>query len=57
MILKESLGLIKDIDDYRKSLYGLNKEKGISDPDVIKISQLLDEKIGLMLWDIKGGHL
>lgn len=48
MVLKNALDLSKSIDDYRKDMYELAKNKGISDPDVIKISHQLDEKITML---------
>ena len=45
MILKDALDLSKSIDDYRSDMSKLAKEKGLSDPDVIKISDQLDRKI------------
>lgn len=52
MILKEALDLSKNIADYRLDMYELVKSKGLSDPDVIKISQQLDKKI-LMIQKIQ----
>lgn len=48
MILKNTLDLSKSIDAYRKDMYELAKNKGISDPDVIKISHQLEEKITML---------
>lgn len=45
MILREALDLSKSIADYRVDMYELAKDKGFSDPDVIKISQQLDYEI------------
>jgi Spo0E like sporulation regulatory protein len=45
MILKNALELSKSIDHYRQDLYELARDKGFSDPGVVKISQELDEKI------------
>ncbi|MED1466791.1 aspartyl-phosphate phosphatase Spo0E family protein [Bacillus salipaludis] len=45
MILKNALDLSKSINKYRQDMYELAKNKGISDPGVIQISQRLDEKI------------
>ena len=45
MILKDALDLSKSIGDYRLDMYELAKKKGLSDPDVIKISDQLDRKI------------
>ncbi|MFB9759099.1 Spo0E family sporulation regulatory protein-aspartic acid phosphatase [Ectobacillus funiculus] len=48
MILRSALDLSKSIDDYRLDMYELAKNKGLSDPDVIKISYQLDRKIILL---------
>jgi Spo0E like sporulation regulatory protein len=45
MLLKEIYDLNKIILIYRSDMYKLAKIKGLSDPDVIKISQKLDLKI------------
>jgi hypothetical protein len=45
MILREALDLSKSISNDRLDMYELAKNKGFSDPDVIKISQQLDLKI------------
>jgi hypothetical protein len=45
MILKNILDLNQRIITYRQDMYELARNKGISDPDVIKISQKLDEDI------------
>lgn len=45
MILKCALDLIISIKRYRRDMYKLIENKGISDPDVIKISQKLDGQI------------
>ena len=45
MILKEVLDLSKSIDHCRIDMYELAKKKGLSDPDVIKISEQLDREI------------
>ncbi|MBZ5753693.1 aspartyl-phosphate phosphatase Spo0E family protein [Metabacillus rhizolycopersici] len=45
MILREALDLSKSIANDRLDMYELAKDKGLSDPDVIKISQQLDFKI------------
>jgi hypothetical protein len=45
MILKHILDLNQCISKHRHDLYVLARNKGISDPDVIKISQKLDEDI------------
>jgi hypothetical protein len=42
--------LLNGIDDYRLSMYELAKNKGLSDPEVIKISQQLDKKIFVIKW-------
>ncbi len=48
MILRSALDLSKSIDDYRLDMYELAKNKGLSDPDIIKISHQLDRKIILL---------
>ncbi|MFS0599270.1 aspartyl-phosphate phosphatase Spo0E family protein [Peribacillus frigoritolerans] len=45
MILREALDLSKCIANDRSDMYELAKNKGFSDPDVIKLSQQLDSKI------------
>jgi Spo0E like sporulation regulatory protein len=45
MILKNILDLDQCISKHRQDMYELARNKGISDPDVIKISQKLDEDI------------
>lgn len=45
MILRETLELSKCIDNCRLDMYELAKDKGFSDPEVVKISQKLDRKI------------
>ena len=45
MILREALDLSKSIVNYRLDMYELAKDKGSSDPDVIKVRQQLDSKI------------
>ncbi|MBT2701305.1 aspartyl-phosphate phosphatase Spo0E family protein [Bacillus sp. ISL-40] len=45
MILREALDLSKSIANCRLDMHELAKDKGFSDPDVIKISQQLDSKI------------
>ncbi|MEP9405918.1 aspartyl-phosphate phosphatase Spo0E family protein [Peribacillus frigoritolerans] len=45
MILKTVLELSKMIDGHRQDMYVLTKNKGISHPEVIKISQHLNEDI------------
>lgn len=39
------IDIMKCIDNYRMDMYELAIKKGIADPDVIKLSQDLDEKI------------
>lgn len=39
------IDIMKCIDNYRMDMYELAMKKGIADPDVIKLSQDLDEKI------------
>jgi hypothetical protein len=45
MILKNILDLNQCINKHRQDMYELARNKGISDPDVIKISEKLDEDI------------
>ncbi|MGM0922976.1 MAG: aspartyl-phosphate phosphatase Spo0E family protein [Bacillota bacterium] len=45
MIFREALDLSKSISKYRSVMYELAKNKGLSNPDVIKISQQLDTEI------------
>lgn len=45
MILKTVLELSKMIDEHRQDMYVLTKNKGTSHPEVIKISQNLNEDI------------
>lgn len=45
MILKTVLELSKMIDGHRQDMYVLTKNKGTSHPEVIKISQHLNEDI------------
>jgi len=54
MILRNALALRNSIDEYRKIMYELSREKDLSDPDVVKISQQLDSKI-IMLQKIMRG--
>lgn len=48
MILKKVLDLSKSIHEYRQDMYELVKNKGISDPDVVRISQQLDGEITIL---------
>jgi hypothetical protein len=48
MFLKKAIELRKDIDVHRKIMCDIAMTKGINHPDVIKVSQLLDEKIILL---------
>lgn len=48
MILKKVLDLSKSIHEYRQAMYELVKNKGTSDPSVVRISQQLDGKITLL---------
>jgi hypothetical protein len=45
MILKQVLDLRRSIDEYRRNLNDLRRNKGLSNPDVIRLSQKLDEEI------------
>lgn len=45
MILKKALELTKSIEDYRLDMDELAKKKGLSNPDVITISQKLDKQV------------
>ena len=48
MMLKNALDLRKDIREHRNDLYVLAKSKGLSHPEVFKISQQIDEEIFLL---------
>ncbi|PFH87747.1 aspartyl-phosphate phosphatase Spo0E family protein [Bacillus sp. AFS088145] len=48
MIFGKVLTLLRSINDHREYMYKLSEEKGLIDPQVIKISQQLDEKI--VMW-------
>ncbi|MBT2667270.1 aspartyl-phosphate phosphatase Spo0E family protein [Bacillus sp. ISL-4] len=48
MILRNVLALRESIEEYRQNMSELAKKKGISDPNVIKISQQLDGKITIL---------
>ncbi|WP_223587978.1 aspartyl-phosphate phosphatase Spo0E family protein [Neobacillus bataviensis] len=48
MMLKNALDLRKDIREHRNALYVLAKSKGLSHPEVIKISQQIDNEISLL---------
>lgn len=48
MLLKNALNLRKDISKHRHDMYVLVERKGLSHPEVIKISQQLDEEIFLL---------
>jgi len=48
MMLKNALDLRKDIREHRNDLYVLAKSKGLSNPEVFKISQQIDEEIFLL---------
>lgn len=48
MFFKNSLILKSAIDEYRQNMHKLAKEKGVLDPEVIKISQELDMKIVIL---------
>ncbi|MER2060450.1 MAG: aspartyl-phosphate phosphatase Spo0E family protein [Niallia sp.] len=54
MIQKSILDLRNSISKDRKRLYQLAKSMGISDPNVIQLSQKLDEKILKMQKFMKG---
>ncbi|MGG0418616.1 aspartyl-phosphate phosphatase Spo0E family protein [Priestia aryabhattai] len=45
MILKSVIDLNKNIENYRRDMYELVKNKDILDPDVIRISHRLDEEV------------
>lgn len=45
MRLIKLLVLKKSIEEHRDAMYELVKEKGLSDPKIIKVSQQLDKKI------------
>ncbi|MGZ9818076.1 aspartyl-phosphate phosphatase Spo0E family protein [Peribacillus simplex] len=48
MILRKVLALRKNIGEYRQEMFKLAGKKGLSDPQVIKISQQLDGEI--VMW-------
>ncbi|MEI4828966.1 aspartyl-phosphate phosphatase Spo0E family protein [Bacillus sp. FJAT-53711] len=48
MISRKLLALNKSIDEHRYDMYELAKEKGLLDPQIIKISQQLDREI--IIW-------
>lgn len=54
MILRNVLALRNSIAEYRKRMYELAREKDLSDPDVVKISQQLDNKIIMLQKAIYG---
>lgn len=45
MLLKNALDLKRSIDENRRNMYELASNNGISDPEVVKVSQELDGKI------------
>ncbi|MFL0498679.1 Spo0E family sporulation regulatory protein-aspartic acid phosphatase [Priestia megaterium] len=48
MILKAVLELSNNINNSRKEMYKLAKDGGLSDPNVLKISQKLDGDINVL---------
>jgi hypothetical protein len=48
MILKAVLELSNNINNNRKEMYKLAKDGGLSDPNVLKISQKLDGDINVL---------
>jgi hypothetical protein len=48
MILRDVAALSASIGEYRQRMYELAKKKGISDPQVLKISKQLDRKIMML---------
>lgn len=48
MVLRNILALKKSIEEYRGRMYKLVRERGTSDPEVVKISKQLDEKITML---------
>ncbi|WP_440602764.1 aspartyl-phosphate phosphatase Spo0E family protein [Bacillus sp. GB_SG_008] len=46
--LRKLLALNKSIDEHRHDMYEFAKEKSLSDPQIIKISQQLDREI--IIW-------
>ncbi|MEH7012006.1 aspartyl-phosphate phosphatase Spo0E family protein [Neobacillus niacini] len=48
MMLKYVLDLEMSLEGYRQQMYDLAKNKGIGDPETIKINQELDRKIVLL---------
>ncbi|WP_345790881.1 aspartyl-phosphate phosphatase Spo0E family protein [Neobacillus drentensis] len=63
MILKNAIELSKRINSYRQSLVELKRNKGPSDPDVLKLSKQLDRDIVMLhiimceLRSLKQGYL
>ncbi|PGV53852.1 hypothetical protein COD92_06460 [Bacillus sp. AFS037270] len=63
MILKNAIELSKRINSYRQGLVELKRNKGPSDPDVIKLSKQLDRDIVMLqiimceLRSLKQGYL
>jgi cupin superfamily acireductone dioxygenase involved in methionine salvage len=45
VILKRALDLRRSIDEYRRNINDLATNKGISNPEVIRLNQELDKKI------------
>ncbi|MDH2363318.1 aspartyl-phosphate phosphatase Spo0E family protein [Priestia megaterium] len=48
MILKAVLELSNSINNNRKEMYKLAKDGGLSDPNILKISQKLDGDINVL---------
>ena len=57
MILKDVVQLINSITEYKSKMYELAKSKGLSNIEVIKISQQLDIKIAMLQKIINKRHL
>jgi len=45
MVLKNVLDLLKSIDESRQGIYELTKNRDLTDPEVVCMSQQLDRKI------------
>lgn len=45
MILNRTLELCENIQQLREKMYRIAEHKGISDPEILKISMLLDNQI------------
>lgn len=48
MFLRNVLDLVESIDECRRDMYELTKNRAFSDPEVVNISQQLDRKITML---------